>query len=185
MALPDRRRKLTYDDYALLPDDGQRYEVIDGELYLMPAPNVPHQRLAVDLTTRLHLFVRSHALGEVLAAPCDVVLSEHDVVQPDLLFISQERAGIITRKNIQGAPDLLIEILSESTRDRDEGIKRNLYEHFGVPEYWTFNQPGRTVTVHRRGGDGSYRSFELSAAAGDVLTTPLLPGFALPLAEVL
>jgi Uma2 family endonuclease len=184
MALPDRPRKLTYDDYALLPDDGQRYEVIDGELYVTPAPYVPHQRLSLELGTRLHLFVRHHGLGEVLTAPCDVLLSEHDLVQPDLLFISKARAGIVTRKNIQGAPDLLIEILSESTRRKDGVIKRDRYERFGVPEYWIFNQFRKIVMVHRLEEGGSYCRMELFAAAGDILTTPLLPGFALPLAEL-
>jgi Uma2 family endonuclease len=114
----------------------------------------------------------------------DVLLSRYDVVQPDLLFISKERAGIVTEKNVQGAPDLVIEILSESTRRRDEGIKLDLYERAGVLEYWMFNPFHKTAKIYRLTPEGFRLVAELSAEAGDVLTTPLLPGLEMPLSEL-
>src|SRR6185295_8477581 len=150
MALHERIRKLTYDDYARLPADRRRHEVIDGEHYVTPAPFTPHQRLVVKLVLRLAGFVEEHGLGEVLTAPHDVVLSIHDIVQPDLLFISNERAGILTEKNTQGAPDLVVEILSESTRRLDEEIKLDLYDRHGVLEYWMVNPLRKAIRVYRR-----------------------------------
>jgi Uma2 family endonuclease len=184
MALQDRIRKLTYDDYVLIPDDGKRHEILDGEHYVSPAPTLWHQYLLLDLGSRLHVFVKIHRLGRVYAAPADVVFSRHDVVQPDLLFISRERLKIAREANVQGAPDLVIEILSKSTRRLDEGIKLRRYEYFGVREYWMVNDFRKTVTVYRW-IDGAFQLRpELSAAAGDILTTPLLPGLAIPLAEL-
>jgi Uma2 family endonuclease len=185
MALPDRIRKLTYDDYALLQDDGQRHEIIDGEHYVTAAPFLPHQELSVELTLQLGAFVKRHRLGRVYHAPCDVVLSKHDVVQPDLLFISSERLGIAAdKKSVKGAPDLVVEILSDRTRKLDEEIKLDLYERSGVKEYWVVDPQRRVVQVFRRAGDGLRLAADLSAAGGGVVTTPLLPGFELSLVEL-
>jgi Uma2 family endonuclease len=185
MAIQDAaRRKLTYEDYERIPDDGLRHEILDGDHYVSPAPVPRHQQVSIELSSRFHFFVKEHELGNILAAPCDVVLSPHDIAQPDLLFISKERAGIITEKNVQGAPDLLVEILSDRTRKRDEGIKRELYERFGVKEYWLVDTVRQTVLVYRREGDRFHRAGRFSAAAGDVLTTPLLPGLEIPLREI-
>lgn len=184
MAIHDRIRKLTYDDYARIPDDGQRHEIIDGEHYAVPAPSRPHQRLSIELGSRLHLFVKHHRLGEVFDAPFDVLLSKHDIVQPDLLFVSNKRAGISTEKNIQGAPDLIVEILSESTRHLDDTVKLDLYDRSGVLEYWMFDTTRKTAQVYRQTLRGLRFVTELSAEAEDVLTTPLLPGLEIPLAEI-
>jgi Uma2 family endonuclease len=122
MAIRDTaRRKLTYEDYLLFPDDGNRHEILDGEHHVTAAPFPKHQRVLRELLFGLHSFLREHRLGEVYSAPLDVVLSRHDVVQPDLLFISNERMTILTERNLQGAPDLAIEILSSTTRRIDEG----------------------------------------------------------------
>jgi Uma2 family endonuclease len=184
MALRDLPHKLTYEDYALIPDDGQRHEILDGEHYVTPSPFYQHQAVSSRLHLRLGPWVEQRKLGVVLYAPMDVILSPHDIAQPDLLFISNERAGIITEKNLQGAPDLLIEILSDSTRRRDEGIKLERYDRCGVPEYWMFDPKRKTTKVYRREGGKLRLVADLSAAAGDVLTTPLLPGLAIPLAEI-
>lgn len=184
MAVQDRIRKLTYNDYARIPDDGQRHEIIDGEHYVSPAPLTPHQGLSIELGSRLHFFVKRHRLGRVFNAPCDVIFSKHDIVQPDLLFISKERAGIITRKNIQGIPDLIIEILSDSTRRLDEGVKLDLYDRYSVPEYWMFDTDRKISRVYRRTLQGLRLMAELSAESEDVLVTPLLPGIEIPLAEI-
>ena len=182
MALRDLPRKLSYEDYALIPDDGQRHEILEGEHYATPSPFFRHQLVSSRL--HVHLSLGARERGVVLSAPMDVILSPHDIAQPDLLFISNERTGIITEPNIQGAPDLVIEILSESTRRRDEGIKLERYDRCGVPEYWMLDPKRKATKVYRREGGKLRLAANLSAAAGDVLTTPLLPGLAIPLAEI-
>jgi Uma2 family endonuclease len=187
MALPDpspRFRKLTYEDYVLIPGDGRRHEILDGEPYVTPAPLTRHQRVSARLHGNLEPFVFERRLGLVLAAPTDVVLSPHDVAQPDLLFISNARMEIVTEENIQGAPDLVVEILSESTRRRDERLKQDLYERFGVQEYWLVDSERRTIRVFRRDANRFLLAAELSAAVGDSLASPLLPGLKLPLAAI-
>ena len=175
---------LTYDDYCLIPDDGNRYEVIDGVLHMSPSPIVRHQRISRTLTVVLSTWVEKTRSGEVLYAPIDVVLSEHNVVQPDILFVSKERASIIQEKNLQGVPDLLIEILSEGNRRHDEVKKRVLYESFGVLEYWIVDPVLETIKVYRPDNNRFTRAVEWSLEAGDVITSPVLPGFECRLADV-
>jgi Uma2 family endonuclease len=175
--------KLTYDDLVLFPDDGKRHEIIDGEHYVTPSPNTRHQAIAVELTTLLHGFVRSRGLGRVFAAPYDVVISVHDVVEPDLMFVAAARAGVITGANAQGAPDLVVEILSPSTRQRDEVLKRGLYERAGA-EYWIVDPEADAVKVLRRDGGRFGRPLLLSALDGDVLSSPLLPDLEIALGDL-
>jgi len=170
--------KLTYEDYVLMPDDGQRHELIDGELFVVPAPNHPHQRTVVRLAHLLASWLDAHRGGEVIVAPFDVILSPTDVVQPDLLFVSDRNAQRIERRGVVGAPDLVVEILSNSNRRRDEVTKRALYERFGVPEYWLIDPDERTVTVLRL-SDGRY-----SVVEGETLTSPLLPGLEISLTSI-
>jgi Uma2 family endonuclease len=185
MAVRDTaRRKLTYEDYVLLPEDLLRHEILDGEHYVTPSPMKVHQSSSGHLFARLYLFVTEHELGTVLYAPFDVLLSPHDIVQPDLLFVSNERAAILTEANAQGAPDMVVEVLSNSTRRRDETLKRDRYERFGVLEYWLVDPLRRTVRILRRSGVGFAAPQELSAAAGDILTTALLPGFEIRVAKI-
>ncbi|RMH07814.1 MAG: Uma2 family endonuclease [Nitrospirae bacterium] len=176
--------KFTYEDYLLFPDDGKRHELIDGEHYMTPAPSTRHQRVSLNLSTLVQNFLMQKKIGTLYTAPCDVVLSDLDVVQPDLLFISAARASIITEKHIQGAPDLIVEIVSETTRKTDEIIKRKLYARHGVPEYWIVDPELETVKVYRMAEQGYVRTAELSREAGDMLSTPLLPGLQIPLSEV-
>jgi Uma2 family endonuclease len=184
MALHDLARKLTYEDYVLIPDDGQRHEIIDGEHYVTAAPFIPHQDLVVELTIRLGSFVKAHRLGRLLVAPTDVLLSPHDIVQPDLLFVSKKRAEIVGLENLKGAPDLVIEILSKGTRRLDERIKLEAYERCGVREYWLFDRFRKGVQSWELTDDRFRARPFLSAAAEDVLTSPLLSGFELPLAKI-
>ena len=166
--------KLTYQDYANTPDD-ERYELIDGVLIMVPAPNIAHQRSHASLGVQMWSFVRQHDLGRVFLAPTDVVLSDTDVVQPDVLFISKERQHIITEANIQGAPDLVVEILSPSTSRNDWREKRDLYAEHGVNEYWVVDTANRVVYVMLL-KDGVLEIVE-TYASGDVLTSPTLKGF--------
>jgi Uma2 family endonuclease len=183
-AQPDRR--LTYDDLLLLPDDGRRHEIIDGVHYVTPSPSLSHQELVGRLYLSLGGFVEDRPdRGRVILAPFDVVFSFHDVVEPDLVFVSSDQIEILTEKNIRGTPALVIEVLSPSTRRRDQGIKLRLYERTGVREYWLIDPVGRAVTVYRRGADASFpRPSTLTAEAGGTLDTPLLPGWSLSLARL-
>jgi len=177
--------KLTYDDFLLFPDDGQRHELIDGEHYVTPSPILRHQQISGDLYFLLRSFLENHPIGQVLYAPLDVVFSHIDVVVPDLLYISNERAAdVLTRAHVSGSPDLVIEIGSPGTRKRDETIKRRLYERSGVLEYWIVDPELDVIRVYRRAEESFARAIELSLEADDILTTPLLPGLELPLRAV-
>jgi Uma2 family endonuclease len=177
--------KLTYEDFVLFPDDGKRHELIDGEHFVTPSPNRRHQWVLQNLTTLLVPFVRERRLGRVFFAPFDVVFTPHDVVEPDLLYISAERSGILTEANVQGAPDLVVEVLSPSGRRQDELLKRDLYERGGVAEYWIVDPEAETLKVFRRGEDGGFgRAQLLTLRDGDALSTPLLPGLEVPLVAV-
>ncbi len=138
--------KFTYQDYRNAPED-KRYELLDGDLVVTPAPGEAHQRASRNLTMHLAQWAELAGTGHVYAAPFDVVLSDTDVVQPDLLFVSNEREHIITKENVQGAPDLVVEILSLSTAERDQTFKRSLYAKHGVKEYWLVDTDAKTVTV--------------------------------------
>lgn len=182
MLSPTPAVKFTYEDYQHTPDD-QRYELLDGELSMVPAPNLSHQRIGTQLGWRLAQFVAERGLGEVFFAPCDVVLSNTDVVQPDLLFVSRERAHLLLGgANVLGAPDLVVEILSPSTAGRDRMLKRGLYAKHGVREYWLVDPDARTATVLRLGGS----AFEVVGLYGEgqTMTSPTLEGFTADLNEI-
>lgn len=176
--------KFTYDDYLLFPDDGRRHELIDGEHYMPPSPSERHQRIALNLAYAIAAFLKHSPVGRLYTAPFDVVFSNLDVVQPDLVFVSSARTSIITAKNIQGVPDLLIEILSETTRKTDEIIKRKLYERYGVQEYWIVDPELEAVKVYRMTPHGYSRVAELSHEASDILSTFLLPELSISLIDL-
>ena len=169
--------RLTYQDYLDLPESDERYELIDGELYMTPPPIPEHQGFLGELHVTLHTFVRENRLGRVYFAPIGVVLSDDDVFQPDMIFISNERLNIIKRGFVQGAPDLAVEVLSPSTARRDRILKRERYARFGVREYWIADIVARTIEVNILSGD------EFTTASvygeGDTLVSPLLPGFSM------
>lgn len=173
--------KLTHADYLLFPDDGQRHELLDGEHYVTAAPRLRHQRISQNLSDALSPFARQHRLGSVFVAPLDVILSDHDVVQPDLMFISNERREI-EQDWVRGAPDLVVEILSPSTRARDEGLKRRIYEERGVREYWVVDPEAEAVRIWRFEEDPQADPTHLDREAE--LTTPLLPELRLPVARI-
>jgi len=177
-------RLLTYED---LPDwevDGLRHELIGGEHIAEPSPIPRHQVISGNLFHLLGTWIRERRHGRLLTSPIDVVFSPTDVVGPDLLFIARDRLDIIGAKYIDGAPDLAVEILSPSSRRRDEVVKRRLYEREGVGEYWVVDPDRESVRVYRLVEGGYRRAAELSAGAGEVLTCPLFPGLAIPLAEI-
>jgi len=138
------RIKVTVSDYMTTPED-KRYQLLDGELILAPSPTSRHQTILRELSATLHRFVTENWLGQVWFAPLDVVLSDYDVAQPDLLFVSNARSNVITEANIQGAPDLVAEILSPSSVEYDRGYKRTLYGRHGVREYWIVDPEDQTL----------------------------------------
>jgi Uma2 family endonuclease len=173
--------KLTYKDFVQFPDDGRRHEIIDGAHYVSPCPNTRHQELSVRLVMALGIYLSDHPIGKVFHAPFDCLLTLFDIVEPDLLVVLADQASILTDKHIRGAPAIVIEILSPGTSRRDRGIKRNLYDRVGVREYWIVDPQRDAVTVFRRSGKDLVPSSVLTAANGERLTSPLLPGFALEL----
>ena len=176
--------KLTYEDYLLFPDDGKRHELIDGEHYVTPAPKLRHQAVIGRLHLIIGNYLAARPLGQLFLSPLDTIISRFDVVQPDLLYVSQERAAELLHDSVHGAPDLVIEVASKSTRKRDETIKRALYERAGVREYWVVDPEIDVVRVYRRSDERFARAIELSREAGDVLTTMLLPDLEIPLTGI-
>lgn len=181
MAEAKAKVKLTVEHYRMTPDD-ERWELLDGELVAMaPSPTRAHQRVAFNLALQLRAYVEREGIGEVFVAPFDVVLSETNVVQPDVIFVSNER-NISTPDNIWGAPDLVVEVVSPSSIGRDWRTKLDLYDEHGVREYWLADPDAQRVWVMARGENtleevGNYGS-------GDTLISPLLKDFAGNLAEV-
>jgi Uma2 family endonuclease len=174
--------RLNYEDYCLLPNNGKRYEIIDGELFVTPSPLQRHQLILANLFYYLTDFAKKHGLGTVYPAPFDVVFSQYDVVEPDILYVSKDRASVVTEKNVQGAPDLVVEILSESTAKTDRTTKLKLYARYGVAEYWVIDPATCSVEVYRLAPGG----YELAAQldSSQTLTSPLFPGFTLPLSRL-
>ena len=176
------KTKLTYEDYAKTPE-WERYELIDGELIELTSPRIAHQLLLGVLHSEVRAFVREHMLGRVFMSPTDLVLDDTNTFQPDLFFVSNERADIITPENIQGAPDMVVEILSPSTQRRDWGIKRDLYAEHGVKEYWVASTDEERIWVLLLGENGLYVVTAVYER-GDTLTSPTLAGFSLSLNAV-
>ena len=180
-----RLKEWTYEEFMALPEGGPvRYEIIDGDLCMTPAPVTRHQKISKNLLFEIERFLRTNPLGEIFAAPVDMVFSREppQVVVPDLVFVAAEHLSLITEKNLQGIPDLLVEILSPTTATSDRQVKHALYERVGVPEYWVVDPERNSVQVFRLSG-GRYAE-ALEFGLGDRLETPLLPGLSIPLSEV-
>lgn len=173
---------LTYQDYLQMPDDRTRKEILGGDLYVTPAPPPVHQRAVTNLTSILNTYAAGHGLGTVFVSPIDLVLSQTDVVQPDIVFVSAANKRIIGEAAIQGTPDLVVEVLSPSTAKLDRGRKKELYARSGIPEYWILDPEGRTVEVYRLSA-GAYRQ-DLRASGSDAIHPDLFPGLAVNLASL-
>lgn len=145
--------KLTYEDYIRFPDDGRRYELIDGEAYMVPGPNTQHQRVVGYLGRKIGNHLERHGGGEVLVSPYDVVLSDPHVVQPDVIYVAEADAGIVTERCIRGAPTWLIEVVSDPVRDTK--VKRDLYAAHGVAEYWALDPVLERLEIYTL-EDGAY-----------------------------
>jgi Uma2 family endonuclease len=176
----------TYNDLLEMPDDGRHYEILDGELIVNAAPIPRHQRIAFRLATILDRYVEANHTGMIYTSPIDVVFTQRWVMQPDILYIGNNRKSIVTEKNISGAPDLAVEVLSASTRKKDEIIKRRAYENFGVSEYWIIDPELESIKIYRRNDAGRYdRVAEASTEIdGASINSPLFPDLTIPLAEI-
>lgn len=177
--------RITWEDLDRLPPDGMRHELIRGEHVVNAAPNLFHQDISQNLVGIVRPFVRRAGLGRVYQSPVNVLFPDGSMVDPDVVFVSNERRSVLKKKRIEGAPDLIVEVLSKSTRRHDEVDKRSLYEEFGVAEYWIIDPIPQSVKIYRRDASGAFgHSFVVSAMEDTTLTTPLLPGLAIALAEV-
>jgi len=175
------KKKLTYQDYMKTPDD-IRYELINGELIEMPSPVTIHQRISRELGVKLYTFIKKNDLGEIFIAPYDVVFDDENVHQPDLLFISKERSQIIDEKNLKGAPDIAIEIVSKSSAYTDFVVKKGLNEKFGVKEYWIVIPDEKMIEIYTL-KNKFYQLFK-KYYVEDTLQSPILKGFKLPVKEI-
>ncbi|MDE0199444.1 MAG: Uma2 family endonuclease [Caldilineaceae bacterium] len=177
----DVQTKLTYADYLRTADD-ERYELLSGELVMSPSPKEIHQYILGRLFLRLGTFIYGRNLGRVYCAPFDVVLSDTDVVQPDLLFVSNSRESIITEEDVRGAPDLVVEILSPATAERDRTVKLDLYARYGVREYWIVDPDDKKITLFLK----SESRLEVVGIyeAEESLRSPTLAGFSIALREI-
>ena len=165
------RKRWTYAEFAQLPPSGTtRYEVIDDELVVTPGTTARHQRIVRELMYRLIGFTKEHPLGEAFSAPFDVLFAEGDYLEPDLVFLRKERKAILSDRGLEGPPDLVVEVTSPSTGERDRRLKRERYLHYGVPEYWVADTATERLEVYR--ADGS------SSAHDDVVTWTPHPGAA-------
>ncbi len=173
---------MTYAQYRLLPDDGKRYELIDGELLMTPAPSTRHQRILGNLFSELRAYVKANGLGEVFVSPVDVVFEENLFLEPDIVYVSRHQQQIVGEEAIHGAPDLVVEVLSPSSFYHDLRRKMGLYSQFGVQEYWIVDPEKQTLDLYRRAGNELqlFRQF----ASHETLESPLLPGFRLAVSDV-
>ena len=180
-----RDTRLTYEDFCRIPDDGMRHEIIDGVHYVTPSPVLRHQQLIGRLFVAIANFLEEHPeVGQAFLSPLDTVFSPWDVVEPDLVFVAADQLDILTEPNIQGAPALVVEILSPSTRRRDLGIKRQLFDRGGVREYWVVDPKAYELTVYRRAPDGGLVEAEqLIAWLRSKISEACSPGFSLSLAR--
>jgi len=181
-SIPPGKIVLTYDDYCKLPNDRNRYEILDGELFITPSPWIKHQQVSGNLLYVLGNHVATNHLGNIFPALTDVIMAETTVVQPDLIFVGNDRLGIITDRAIEGTPTLVVEILSPTTQQTDRITKAQLYAKYGVPHYWLID-PGRyTFEAYELAGD-HYVIIE-SMKNQDEYRPSLFPGLTIQLADL-
>jgi Uma2 family endonuclease len=181
-SIPPGKILLTYDDYCLLPNDRNRYEILDGELSVTPAPTTRHQTALGNLYRFLANHVVANQLGKLFIAPTDLILASTTVVQPDLIFVGNDRLNIVTERAIEGSPTLVIEILSPTTHRTDRVTKAQLYAKYQVPQYWLMDPDQRTLEAYELVID----RYDLAASARDaeVFAPSLFPGLSIQLSNL-
>ncbi len=171
------KRKLDYSDLLVSPDDGKRYELVRGDLYVTPSPSPVHQRISKRLQRQLEAYFEDRSIGEVFDAPIDLILTNQDVFVPDLLVVSD--SSHVTRRGIEGPPLLVVEILSPSTRGVDQGVKARRYAELEVEHYWIVDPERRRLECHRL-VKGAFRGI-VDAEGDSTLTHPDWDGLILDL----
>lgn len=174
--------QFTYSDYKEFPEDGKRYEILEGRLLMVPSPFTPHQRISFKLSHCLGSYIEGKGAGEMFCAPYDVVLSEITVVQPDIIYVSKENSKIITEENIKGIPDLVIEIVSKTSKKNDETTKKMIYAQSNIKEYWAAYPESKEIKVYVGPEKGYFlwKTFSIE----DLLSTPTFPDLNLKLTDV-
>jgi Uma2 family endonuclease len=173
--------RLTYEDLQYTPDDGKRYELIDGEVFVSAMPRVKHQRVTQNIYRFLYR-AEEAGFGAAFGVGVDTVFDQYNVTVPDCLFISHDRLDIITEANVSGAPDLIVEVLSPSTQHRDKGLKLQLYEHAGTRYYWIVDVNELVLYPYER-GEPNFRALP-PLYPGEILSCPLFPGISIDVAEL-
>jgi Uma2 family endonuclease len=168
---------LTHKEYEALPADGRRYEIHEGELSVVPAPSPPHQIISRNLFLALHAYVNSRRIGELLYAPLDVILSNTSIVQPDIVYLDPERVRAISQRGIEGAPTLVVEVLSPGTTLIDRSTKPQLYARHGIPYFWLVDPEGRSVEAFVLGPQGY--ALAVRASGSEPVSPPPFPDLAL------
>lgn len=172
--------KLTYQDYLQYPDDGKHHEIIDGEHYMTAAPFFSHQYYLKKIVHQMENYLNKTNQGIVLFAPLDVILSDYDVVQPDILYVSKDNYPVIKEKGVFGTPDLVVEILSASTEQRDKKLKMDLYARYGIPGYWIVDPNEKLVFQYIFKENRYFRN----SVCDKKLTSVVIPGLTLDLEKV-
>ncbi len=173
---------LTADDYFLMPDTGPRYQLIEGELIMAPAPNRFHQDISRNLEFILLKYLEKNPIGTLYDAPFDVVLNEINVFQPDILFVANEQKFIFTKQGVEGAPNLVVEILSDSTARLDKIAKKKVYTDTGVAELWMINPATETIEIYFLQKDAERPA--ATHQAKDVFSSPTFPGLKIKAAKI-
>jgi Uma2 family endonuclease len=174
---------LTYDDYAALPNDGKRYEIIEGDIFMSPAPRTKHQKTIGNLYWILRTYLDSHPIGDLYLSPIDVILSYTNVVQPDLLFLSAKKLHLVSERGIEGPPDLIVEVLSPTTEKTDRITKSRLYAKFEVPHYWLIDPETKQIERFRLSGK-HYRQYPPIKDASRISSVDLFPEWVFDLAAL-
>lgn len=181
-SIPPGKIVLTYEDYCLLPNDRNRYEILDGELSVTPAPRTKHQSISGALYFVLRYHVVAHRLGKIYAAPTDLILTSTTVVQPDLIFIGNDRLHIITERAIEGTPTLVVEILSPTTQQNDRITKAQLYAKYGVPHYWLIDPDRQLLEAYELSGE--QYSLATKAQDADLFMSSVFPGLSFQIGDL-
>ncbi|HSI32545.1 MAG: Uma2 family endonuclease [Phycisphaerae bacterium] len=172
----------TADDYRRMPEGPPWYQLVQGTLYMSPSPNRFHQQIVGRIFHAIATHLDAHPVGEVYVAPLDVYLTDNDVYQPDVAFVRRENSNVLVYEGFVGAPDLVVEVLSPGNSKLDLGPKRAVYARFGVKEMWVADPVKSTVSVYRYSEDAEKPV--VTATVGDDVSTPLIPGFSLRVADV-
>ena len=173
---------LTYDEYRLLPDDGKRYELIEGDIFVSPSPSTRHQTVSRRLQFALMQALEVPGLAQIFNAPVDLLLEPTSVVQPDLVIVSAARASIVTSRALEGIPDVVVEILSPGSVDRDQYLKLRLYERFAIPEYWVVDPDHGMLVAHRL--DANSYGIRARYDRASTLESPEFPSLKIALLDV-